>query len=419
MKQGNLILRVIMLVFFFGVLAYFGVYIWNSLTAEKATFTLYEYTAEERFESKGYFFRDETVLEERSDLAEIICAEGERVGYGDPVARIYFSRDGYAIQRELDEAKEELAGLKYILSRSGDSSDTVELDQTIVDTFTRLRSAAAAGELDGLDTRTDELRSLIFRRDYTYNGSDALTNQIAQAQARVNTLTAQASSAYENVTAPAAGLYSAVMDGYEGILTVQALEGLTPEGLTALAGRQAAVEEGGLGKIITNAGWYFVCNLSASAVGKVSTGETVALRFADSGRLFDAKVERISEEENGMVTVIFHSREYAAQLTGLRNQSVEIITDQTVGFRVPKRAVRVDESGRLGLYRVSGAKAEWVSIDILWEEADYYLVAQAPKRDSEGNVLEMTALEKAARLRAGDEIVVKGEGLYDGRVVED
>lgn len=416
MKQGTLILRVIMLVFFFGVLAYFGVYIWNSLTDNTATAALYTYTAEERLESRGYFFRDEVTLSQRSELAEILCAEGEKVGAGDPVARIYSSAEGYQLQQELDEARSTLESLNYILSRTGESAETVALDDEIVDTFTGLRASVSAGQLGKLADEADELRSLIFRRDYSYNGNDTLTQQIDAAQARVDELTARASSAYETVTAPAAGLYSAAVDGFEGVLTLEALEGLTPSGLTRLAGAQQSAA-GSVGKIITSSGWYFACNLSTQQCENLYKGASVTLRFADSGRDFPAQVLRVSDEENGLVTVTFYSKEYAPQLTALRNQSVSIITSQATGFRVPKRAVRVAEDGSLGVYRISGAQASWVEVTILWEEEDYYLIAQPTKLDDEGKPVEQTTMEKASRLRDGDMIVVKGEAMHDGKVV--
>ena len=118
-----------------------------------------------------------------------------------------------------------------------------------------------------------------------------------------------------------------------------------------------------------------------------------------------------------MVTVTFHSREYAPQLTALRNQSVTIITSQATGFRVPKRAVRVNEDGALGVYRVSGAQASWVEVTILWEEEDYYLIAQPTRLDDQGKPVEQTTVEMASRLRDGDTIVVKGDAMHDGKVV--
>lgn len=419
MKQGTVIIRIIILVLFLGILAYFGVYIYTALTANTVTTTLYSYTAEEQVAAKGYFFRDEVVLGEGSDLTEVLCAEGEKVGVGAVVARVYSSAEGYEIQRQLDEAKATLEGLQYIQSRTGESADTMALEDDIANSITGLHSMVATGDLTDLNSEADELRSLIFRRDYTYNGSDSLTTQLEEAQAQVDNLEAQASNAYTTVTAPAAGLYSAQVDGYEGILTVEALEGLTPSGLDNLAGQKAAANSSTLGKIITGSGWYFSCNVGQDQTDNLYAGAQVTLRFDDSGRTFDAKVTRVSDPENGQVNVTFFSKDYGPQVTALRSQDVEIITHSVTGLRVPKQALRVNQDGTPGLYRVSGAQAQWVPVQVLWEEDDYYLVAQADKVDEEGNQTDLSQFEKASALRAGDTIIVRGEDMYDGKVVVD
>lgn len=419
MKQGTVIIRIIILVLFLGILAYFGVYIYNALTANTVTTTLYSYTAEEQVTSQGYFFRDEVVLGEGSDLTEVLCAEGEKVAMGAVVARVYSSSEGYEIQRQLDEAETTLEGLQYIQSRTSQSADTMALEDNIAKSITGLHSMVATGDLSDLSTQADELRSLIFRRDYTYNGSDSLTTQLEEAQAQVDNLKAQASNAYTTVTAPAAGLYSAQVDGYEGIMTVSALEGLTPSGLEALAGQSASADSSALGKIITGSGWYFSCNVGEDQTDTLYAGAQVTLRFDDSGRTFDAKVTRVSDPQEGQVNVTFFSNDYAPQVTAMRCQDVEIITHSVTGLRVPKQAIRVDGDGNLGLYRVAGAQAQWVPVQILWEEDDYYLVAQADKLDEEGNQAALSQFEKASALRAGDTVIVRGEAMYDGKVVVD
>lgn len=419
MKQGTVIIRIIILVLFLGILAYFGVYIYGALTANTVTTTLYSYTAEEQVTATGYFFRDEVVLGEGGDLTEVLCAEGEKVSVGAVVARAYSSSQGYEIQRQLDEAKATLEGLQYIQSRTSQSADTMALEDDIAKSITGLHSMVSTGDLSDLSTEADELRSLIFRRDYTYNGSDNLTAQIEEAQAQVDNLEAQASSAYTTITTSVAGLYSAQVDGYEGIMTVAALEGLTPSGLEALAAQKTDPGTNTLGKVITGSGWYFSCNLGEDQAGNLYAGAKVSLRFDDSGRTFDAKVTRVSDPENGQVNVTFFSNDYGPQVTALRQQDVEIITYSVTGLRVPKQAIRVAEDGSLGIYRVSGAQAQWVPVQILWESEDYYLVSQADKVDEEGNQADQSQFEKASALRAGDTVIVRGEDMYDGKVVVD
>jgi hypothetical protein len=103
----------------------------------------------------------------------------------------------------------------------------------------------------------------------------------------------------------------------------------------------------------------------------------------------------------------------------MRCQKVTIVTGTATGLRVSKRAVRVNEEGTLGVYRISGAQAEWVDIQILWEEDDYYLISQATKLDEDGNAAALSAFERASQLREGDTVVVKGGSMFDGKVVTD
>ncbi len=423
MKQGKWVLRILMLVLFLGVLAYFGVYIWSAFNATTVTTTLTSYTAEVEVEARGWFFRDEVVLGESSELTEVLCAEGEKVGAGDVVARVYSSAEGLELQRQLDEAQATLDSLLYIQSRTGQASDTEELESDIVDAITGLRYAAAAGDLSDLSGGANELRTLIFRRSYAYSGSDTLSAQVEAAQAQVDSLEAQASGAYTAVTAPASGLYSATVDGYEGVLTTAALEDLTPSGLEALAAGGGDASAAALGKLITGVGWYFSCNLPQADTAELSTGTQVTLRFADSSRSFSAQVTRLSEAEDGLVNVTFFSLDYAAQVTSLREQEASIVTYSVTGLQVPKRAVRVNQDetldtvGQLGVYRISGAQAQWVPVQVLWEGEDYYLIAQADKVDEEGNQQDLSLYEQATALRAGDTVIVSGDDIYNGKVV--
>ena len=420
MKQGNLIFKILVAVLFLGGLAYFGTYLWNTLTSNTDTANLYSYTAENRILSSGYFFRDEAVVtDDNAASAEVVAAEGERIGKGDGVARIYASSEGYEVQQQLDAAKVELSNLKYILSRTNESADTMELDSDIVDAFTSLRSDVSAENLTNLSGDINELKTLVFRRDYTYNGSDALTEQIDAAQARVDELSAQASSAYTSLTSPESGLFAAELDGFEGILTTEALTDLTPSKLDSLVSQRTEPAANGVGKVVTSGSWYFACTLSGDEAAPLYKGLTLSLRFADSGRTFPAKVSAISNAEDGKVTVVFSSMEYVAQSVGLRGQSVDIVLDAVTGFRVPKRAVRVDDVGNTGVYRISGTQTEWVAVDVVWEEDDFYLIRQKVEYDADGNPVSTSTFQQASALRAGDTVVVRGDTVYQGKVVAD
>jgi putative membrane fusion protein len=420
MKQGNLVFKVIMIVLFVGSLAYFGVYLYNALTKNTETANLYSYTAENSVQADGWFFRDESVVtDDNADNAEVVVSDGERIGKGDTVARVYANTESYQIQQQLDEAEAELTNLKYIQSRANEATNTMELDSDITDAFANLHFSVSTEGLSDMNDDINELKTLIFRRDYANTGTDTLSEEISAAQSKVDELTAQASSAYTSLTSAEAGVFAKGLDGYEGILTVDALTDLTPSKLENLVSQKQEAASNGVGKVVTSGSWYFACTVSESEAENIYKDLSVTLRFGDSGRTFPAKVKTVSDAEDGKVTVVFSSMKYVAQTVSMREQSVDIILSSITGFRVPKRAVRVDEDGNTGVYRVSGTQTEWVAVDVLWEEDDFYLIQQTVEYDEDGNKVAQSTFAQASALRAGDTVMVKGDSVYEGKVVTD
>lgn len=76
------------------------------------------------------------------------------------------------------------------------------------------------------------------------------------------------------------------------------------------------------------------------------------------------------------------------------------------GIRIPKEALRVNEDGEKGVYVVVSQKARFRPVSILAEDETSYLVQAAPKNEEDTRIL-----------RAGDEIVLASEELFDGKVV--
>ena len=85
--------------------------------------------------------------------------------------------------------------------------------------------------------------------------------------------------------------------------------------------------------------------------------------------------------------------------------------------RLPKEALRLEkytytdpdtsqerEATRLGVYVLVSGRTEFKEVEVVTEGSDYYVV-QPTDADS-------------SALRAGDEVIVKGVGLYDGQLLE-
>ncbi len=421
MKPGTRIVKIVMWAFFLGAFAYFCVYTWHVLFSSYETASLYSYTAEDTVDTTGYMARDEQVLDGGAELQEVVVAEGETVAVGDTLAVVYSTQEALDRHTEIKELEARLESLQYILSHSAGGSDNSTLNSEIIDAIVELRAMTASGTLTELEDLSSDLKTLMFRRDYTYNGSSALTEEITQLVDYVESLAAENQSYTTTISAPASGTFSSMVDGYESVLTAASVKDLTPAQLDDLLDQQEEVADDGssLGKLITSATWYFAAELTEEDSERLKIGDTVTLRFNSLDRTIDMEVESLSKADGGVVCVVFSSDKYLAETTLLRDQSADIILDTVTGYRVDKSAIHVEnESGDIGVYRLYGTQAVWVSVEILWEGEDYYLIDEPTEYDEEGNAVETTQLEDARSLQDGAEIIVKGRNLYDGKVIE-
>ena len=421
MKPGTLVTKIVVAVIALAVAAYLAIYAVDTLTDPFETTLTYQYTLEHGAEVTGYLVRSEEVLPRQSgvpaDLVDILPEEGEKVAVGGAVAKVYQNASALALQQEIGQLERELAQVRYIMSRSLQSGDTAQLDQGIADAITAIHVLAARGDLSTLSSRTGELKSLVYRREYTYSGDGGLEERAERLAAQLKSLRQQAGQSTTSVRADRAGVFSAQVDGYEGVLTPEALEGLTPARLEELAARKQAVGEGAaLGKLVTDATWYLALTVEEPEADRL--GNRVTIRFTrDYTGEIPMTVDRVSDPENGKVLVVLSSDRYLTQTTLLRKQSADLIYDSTTGLRVPQRALRIIEETQTdketgeearvqvtGVYVVTGNQLEWKPVNILAQGEGFYLV-------------EPTQPASARALRSGDEVVVRGENIYEGKVV--
>ena len=121
-------------------------------------------------------------------------------------------------------------------------------------------------------------------------------------------------------------------------------------------------------------------------------------------------VERIGVEENGQVPVILSSNRNLSDTTLLRRQTVELIFAQRPGLRVPTAAVRM-EDGQSVVYVQVGVTAEKKPVTILAQKDDYTLVEPVIADDA-------SEKQRKKVLRSGDAVIVAGEKIWDGMVLE-
>ena len=113
-------------------------------------------------------------------------------------------------------------------------------------------------------------------------------------------------------------------------------------------------------------------------------------------------VSYLSGNEGGLRLLVLSTDRNLQNVTLLRQQSAEVVFATYSGLRVPKDAVRVENS-QTGVYILEGTLAKWKPITILHDNGESYVVAL--DRSSTNN------------LWPGDELIINAKNLYDGKVV--
>lgn len=421
MKQGKPVITVVMVALAVALAIYFGFYVFDTFNDPFSTALVYNYTVNDSAETEGLLVREEQVISSQEGIVELTRSEGEKVGVGQTVAMVYRDSQAQDDQAALEALNQEIALLQYAATESGDVESAAKLDEEILQAVVELRASAALDDYSQLEDQVLEVKSQVLKRGYTYGEgltSEDLSARLQDLKNQRSALSSQSAAATTKITASQSGIFSSLVDGYETVVTPQNVFQLTPSSLEGLLDGDGVTSGNGLGKLICGYRWYFAATLPVDVTERMREGGTAQVRFSgDFTQDVKMTVEQIVQEENGEQVVVFSSDKYLARTTLLRSQSVEIIFDSFSGLRIPKEALRMEtytykdeetgeekEGSRLGVYVLLGGKAEFKTVKVITEGSDYYVV-------------EATSTTSGA-LRAGDEVITRATGLYDGQLLE-
>lgn len=419
MKESTLATRIMIAVLCVGVLTYLGLYFLLGMKDDLATTVAYAYSVDVGVEAEGILVRRERLLDEGGGYVDRTLDEGEKAAAGDTVARVYSDPSALDTVADIRSLTAELEQLRYALEAGTQTEDTARLDAQVASSLTALRALCARGDLSSLEDAALEVRTAVFRRDYTYGdlgAADQLSQLIADKQSELRGLERTLSQVSRTVRAPVSGVFSGETDGYETLITPDLLDTLTVQELSALLERPAPEPADAVGKLITESTWYLALLLPGGNDMGLTEGHSCTVTFSrDYYGDVTMQVERLEVGEEQTLAIL-SAREHLSDTTLLRVQSVSLVSRRVEGIRIPSAALRVKtetvtredgstyEQNTYGVYTVVGSQAEWQTVDVLYTGDTYYLVEAA---DSAAK----------RRLRAGDTVILSSAGVYDGKVV--
>lgn len=370
---------------------------------------------EEIIETKGFVFRDQTVIYS-SDNGYIYCLadEDSRVKNGETVAYIYKNEVSVQINEELEFITKEIERFSDS-SANGEyrSSDAAKIEQDIARTLRNVPSMGYNCDFESITEVRQNVNVMIENKRVAQgkiapeDSSGSLENLLKRKAEIESQYNVERSVVY----APTPGAFTSRIDGMESYLHSDNLENVSVSYLEELDGveirnvNEGYVEKGApMGKIVGNFKWSVAAVVPSVQVEDVRPGDYIGIRFTDiTVNTIDGTVANIINEENGKSVIVVNSEAYVETIYSTSKANVQFVKHKYEGFRVPSESIRMVD-GKTGVYIVKNNKSRFVPIDILYNNKEWAIVSERVSSET-------------TNLKLYDELIISGKNLYDNKVV--
>ncbi len=401
-KQGVWVTRFVFLLLFGFVVAFMGYHIISAVDDPTNTFVAVLTDSDDIVRAHGFFVRDEQVVARPSGVVEVLAQTGDRVSRDETLAVIYDDVEALSVAEQASALSERIEQLEEVRRLSADIADTATLSGLIDRSLISLISGCDQRDVTAMHRSALELKSLLYKWESTYDEGVDLDTLIVALTAERDQVSTRLTGRYTPVVEGVPGTFSPVVDGYEALLTPAKLDDFTVETWDAfLQADPPEPSEEVIGKLARGFTWYYAVTLPTDEIGFMTKGKSLSVRLTGSDERFSMQVKRIQEAEGGRSFVVLESRANLAETISCREESLDICLSRYSGIRVPREAIRINEDGVTGVYCAVLTQARFKPVEIILERDGYYLVAYDPT-------------EKNALL-PGDELLIGGKDLYDGK----
>ncbi|MBQ2000634.1 MAG: hypothetical protein IIW83_01380 [Clostridia bacterium] len=375
--------------------------VFTSLSSIK-TETAIAYTAEETISAEGYIIRDETIItsdDAKGGVLNYEIADGNRVAKGGKVAGVYKSERDVEIKAQIAELDNQISNLSVVCNMDmSNVTDLSRIDNQIKTGLIDLLDSVDGGDYSSLSAAADEYLTLLNKRLVAIGAETNFSARLATLQSRKAELEAQLGTAID-ITSESAGYFVSSIDGYENVLGTDSVKTLTKEQLESIKPEETKAENV-IGKTVDSVDWYIATVLSFEDSLKFTEGQALRIRVPlQTATELPVTVEKINRDAASSETVIVFKCGYMnGELSLIRTQPLTIIVSSSEGLYVPNDARRIVDD-QIGVFVKTGNAIKFKPIEVIYNGTGFVIC----KKDGE--------------LRLYDEVIVKGNDLYDGKIV--
>ena len=375
--------------------------VFTSLSSIK-TETAIAYTAEETISAEGYIIRDETIItsdDAKGGVLNYEIADGNRVAKGGKVAGVYKSERDVEIKAQIAELDNQISNLSVVCNMDmSNVTDLSRIDNQIKTGLIDLLDSVDGGDYSSLSAAADEYLTLLNKRLVAIGAETNFSARLATLQSRKAELEARLGTAID-ITSESAGYFVSSIDGYENVLGTDSVKTLTKEQLESIKPEETKAENV-IGKTVDSVDWYIATVLSFEDSLKFTEGQALRIRVPlQTATELPVTVEKINRDAASSETVIVFKCGYMnGELSLIRTQPLTIIVSSSEGLYVPNDARRIVDN-QMGVFVKTGNAVKFKPIEVIYNGTGFVIC----KKDGE--------------LRLYDEVIVKGNDLYDGKIV--
>lgn len=388
------------------IIAFLAHQIYAALYSSVTTSTALYYEHSDGIDVSALIIRDENVISsEQQGVVHYVLDDSEKVAAGGVVASLYDNEESSLALSRVQELEKQLADVKEIIGYNDTSAVDVDICNQRVDAaLYSLKNASASGNFSDISNNLTELLMAINRRQIATGESTGFDSVVASLNSHIASETAKIGKPKGNIKSEQSGYFVSSVDGYEGILTPEILQNLTPEKLRSIEPAKSSTNNV-IGKVVSDYTVNIVAVMTFDEASKLKEGKSYTLKTQiKSCKELSGKVVEITEPDNNReVVVVIECTDINSELATIRTAGMKIVTKQYKGLKVSSKALRVVD-GKSGVFTVSGMQVKFVETEILYT-GDNFIICELQNGDAD-------------KLRLYDEVIEKGSDLYDGKIID-
>ncbi len=357
---------------------------------------------------KAYMSLEESVVAPNKNYdgyyLEYPLGENAEVSVGDTVVRVYSSADAERLISRAREIDEKIAFCKKsaeYASRYSVAKLTELMDKSESDFL-------KASSLTEKNAYRREFEILLAARASKTGEAKDYENLIKELEKEKESVYGSLGNADATYKAAIKGDYFSGCDGYESLVSSKMIaEGSLEELCDIVDTDGKKADAVSLGKLVNMNNWNLVCKTTKEATYRIKNAKQFSVRLGSSGKIYKMSVERVvSERTSDDAIIIFSSDRMISKDDYEHFQNVDIIFGENSGYKIPITAVKY-ENGVCGVYVLRGSLVKFRQIEIIASGDGYVIASEKGLNPVEG----ITALNRY------DRVIVRGQNLYDGKVI--